>query len=221
MTVNVKLLPGGLPMPNGLPKHFSDKEDKSTHKFVEQELTKVWVRPGEKLLFCQVPTLGFLGARIGLDRQVPYRAARPVPELNLKPVRLRPPTEFPFRDTDWTDEPVLSYWVHAEHSGQIAVRLADHLCDGSGAGRLVWTDRRLAVTVFTKWLAEPPDKKALLTTVCDLGPGLVTGISMPFLGQSFPAVRAVRLDFADRSTLLIRDDHAKHKVETAWQRLGH
>ncbi|SDY60200.1 hypothetical protein SAMN05421504_10693 [Amycolatopsis xylanica] len=221
MTVNVQLLPGGVPMPNGLPKRYSAKEDKNVHKFVEQELRKVWLQPGEKLLFGQVPTLGFLGARIGQERHVPYRPTRPVPELTLKPVRLRQPTEFVFRDTDWTDEPVLSYWAHAEHPDQIAVRLADHLSDGSGAGRLVWTDRRLAVTVFSKWLVEQPDKKALITTVCDLGPGLVTAISMPFTGMSFPAVRVVRLDFADRSTLLIRDDHAKHKVEMAWQRLGH
>lgn len=220
-SMNIQFLPGGLPMPNGLPEHFSSSEDKRVHGDIEHELTKTWLRPGEKLMFCQAPTLGFAGARIGMERYVPYRPTRPVPERNLKPVRLRRPSTFPFEDRDWVDEPVLSYWAHAGNPDQIAVRLADHLTDGIGAVRVVWTDQRLAVTVYSKWLAAPPAKKAVCTTVCDLGPGLVTGISMPFLGMSFPAVRAVRLYFADRSTLLIRDDHAKHKVETAWQRLGH
>lgn len=77
---------------------------------------------------------------------------------------------------------------------------------------------RAAIVYPTKLFTKKP--KSVFTTFCELDPARVRGLNWEFVTRSIPPPQVIRLDFADGSTLLLRDPLAQRRVQRAWDRMG-
>ena len=137
-----------------------------------------------------------------------------MPALELDPRRWPSPTDPAVLD-DWSDDPTVAFSVHAQHRDQHAVQFGDHFAHSRGGARLVLSSHRVAVVYPTKSFHPPGPGESPFTTFCELPTGQVRGYSAPFTGRGLPPVQVIRVDFADGSTLLIRDPLAGRRVRRA------
>ncbi len=188
---------------------MTDLESRTVNEVAEAEVTKFWLRPGERLVLSVDPMRGYAATAIGGQYRVPHMAIGPTPAVTTDP----PKWPLPVRGAldDWTDDPTLAYWAVAQSPDQHAIRVADHLAASYGDARLVLTDQRAAVLYPSKILAEPsPDGP--FTTFEQTPAAAVRGFVAMLSGRSVPPCPVLRIDFADGSMLLVRDVLAAQKV---------
>lgn len=187
-------------------------------EIVETELARYWLAEGERLILGCPPIRAHVGAFVGGRRRAPHVPSRQLPEVRLERPRWPLPVEN-LPPEDWTDDPTLGHWVRADHEGQIAVRLADHLAVSHGEARVVVTDRRIAVVYPTKHLAgDPAPDSGVFATFEEMDVGHLEALDAPFLGRSVPPRPVIAFRFADGSELYSRDVHAVMKVRRARER---
>ncbi len=167
---------------------------------VVRELTKFWLRPGERLVLGLPPIVGYVGGVVGGSLRVPWEPASPMPPLELDKPRW--PLPAPPSPPDWIDDPTLGYWVEAPATSCFAVQLADHFAFSRGNARLAVSDQRVAVVYPTHLFEAKPS--SVFTTFAEVPRGAVRSLDTPFAGQSVPARPVVRLTFADGSSLALR-----------------
>ncbi|HKS48149.1 MAG TPA: hypothetical protein VJT49_24175 [Amycolatopsis sp.] len=186
-------------------------------EIVERELPRHWVRPGERLLFGCAPIRGYVRARIGSETRLPHEPIGKVPALDSGPCRWPLPADG-VGDEDWADDPTVAFFVLAQHASQHAVAFGDHFAHSRGEARLALTNRRAAVIYTTKLFHPPGPGEPLFMTFSELDIGRVRGYSAPYVGRSIPPEQVIRVDFADGSSLLLRDPLANLRVVRATTR---
>jgi hypothetical protein len=169
-------------------------------KVVVEELTKFWLRRGERLVLGLPPIVGYVGGVVAGSLQVPWTAVGPMPPLELDKPRW--PLPAPPSPPDWIDDPTLGYWVEAPATSSFAVRLADHFAFSRGNARLAVSDQRVAV-VYPTHLFEPKPS-SVFTTFAEIPRGAVRSLETPCAGQSLPPQPVLRLTFTDGSRLDLR-----------------
>ncbi|MEV4312187.1 hypothetical protein [Actinocrispum sp. NPDC049592] len=188
---------------------MTDLEARTVNEVVEAEVTQFWLRPGERLVLAVDPMRGYAATVVGGQVRVPHVAIRPTPAVTTEPPKWPLPVQGAL--DDWTDDPTLAYWAAGQSPDQLAIRVADHLAASHGDARLVLTDQRVAVLYPSKILAEPsPDGP--FTTFEQAPATAVRGFVALLSGRSVPPCPVLRIDFADGSTLLVRDVLAAKKV---------
>jgi hypothetical protein len=187
-------------------------EARKIAEVVEADVTRFWLRPGERLVLAGDPMRGYAAAMVGGQHRVPHAADRPMPAVKVDP----PEWPLPVSGVldDWTDDPTLAYWAVAQSPDQLAIRFADHFATSFGDARLVLSDQRLAVLYPSTILAEPSEGP--FTTFEETSARAVRGFTAVFSGRSVPPSRVLRVDFADGSTLLFKDVLAAEKVAKAF-----
>jgi hypothetical protein len=161
--------------------------------------------PGEEILVAGTANAGYVGAQLGRELRVPHRPLGRMPELTLPPARWPLPAATSQGPDGWLDDPTIAYWAQADRPDRDAVALADLLAHTAGAARLVLTRERLALIVATTSLAAPPDPARPVTSLLDVPPSRVRGITAELAGRSLPPKPWLRVDFTDGSTLRLRD----------------
>lgn len=169
-------------------------------KVVTEELTRFWLRPGERLVLGLPPIVGYVGGIIGGSLRVPHAALGPMPVLQLDKPRW--PLPAPPSPPDWADDPTLGYWVEAPAASCFAVRLADHFAFSRGNARLAVSDQRVAVVYPTHLFESKPT--SVFTTFAEIPRGTVRSLETLHAGSSLPAPRVVRLTFVDGSSVDVR-----------------
>ncbi|MDX8145854.1 hypothetical protein SK854_27355 [Lentzea sp. BCCO 10_0061] len=167
---------------------------------VVSELTKFWLRPGERLVLGLPPIVGHVGGVVGGEVRLPLVASSPMPALELDGQRW--PLPAPPSPQDWTDDPTLGYWVDAPAASCLAVSLADHFAFSRGNARLAVSDQRVAVVYPTRLFEAKPS--SVFTTFAEIPSSAVRSLETPCTGASLPARPIVRLTFADGSALALR-----------------
>ena len=171
----------------------------AANEVVTKELTKFWLRPGERLVLGLPPIVGYVGGIVGGSLHVPWTPASPMPTLNLD--KLRWPLPAPPSPPDWTDDPTLGYWLSAPAATSLAVQLADHFAFSRGNARLAMSDQRVAVVYPTHLFEAKP--ASVFTTFAEI-PSSAVRLETAHAGVSLPAQQVVRLRFTDGSTLELR-----------------
>lgn len=189
----------------------------SDDEIVERELPQHWMRPGERFLFGCAPVRGYVRARIGEETRLPHEPYGDMPELGLGPNKWPLPAEG-VTDEDWADDPTVAFLVVAQHPGQHAVALGDHLAHSRGEALLAVSSHRMSAAYPTRLFHAPQPGEPLYRSYVDLHMGHVRGFSAPYVGRSIPPERVIRIDFADGSTLLIRDPLPDVRVQRALTR---
>ncbi|MEV0646211.1 hypothetical protein AB0I28_13200 [Phytomonospora sp. NPDC050363] len=180
---------------------------------IELDPQLAWCQAGERLLARAKPD-GHIGSTIGGEITAPHRPRGRAPEPGdpAKPLPL--PTlvvsQGRFHDDEWTHDPTLWGWAHADGPERLAVRLADLLTAGRGTVTMLLSSRRLAVArthqPFTAWF------EADVRHIVAIRPfGLLTADGH----REF-----LRADFADRSALLWRAPRARRDAKTVRTGLG-
>ncbi|SFJ91860.1 hypothetical protein [Amycolatopsis sacchari] len=189
------------------------KQLRKNDELVTGELTRHWLRKGERLGFGTPPLREYVRSNIGGQVRLPHQPVHPVPAFDLEKLgKPRWPLPSPeVLEEDWTDDPTVGHFVYAHHPDQLAVHFADHFANSHGEARLVVSDRRVAVVYPSKFLGTTGE---LFTTFCETDPRQVR-LSAPFAGRSAPPPRVVRVDFADGSALLLRAPFAGELVARA------
>ncbi|MFI6097995.1 hypothetical protein ACIA8G_20750 [Lentzea sp. NPDC051213] len=167
---------------------------------VVEELTRFWLRPGERLVLGLPPIVGYVGGVVAGSLRVPYSAVGPMPPLELDKPRW--PLPAPPSPPDWIDDPTLGYWVSAPDVSCLAVQLADHFAFSRGNARLAVSDQRVAVVYPTHLFESKPAQ--VFTTFAEIPRGAVRSLETVSAGSSLPAPRVVRIAFADGSSLDLR-----------------
>ncbi|MBP2472900.1 hypothetical protein JOF53_001772 [Crossiella equi] len=185
---------------------FRRKQVLADEQVVREELTRFWLRPGERLRLGAPPVRGYVLAEIGGTVTVPFRPAGDLPALDLPPARW--PLPCPLTQAhplDWLDDPTVGYDVRAAHPGADAVRCAEHLAHSQGEARLVVTDARVAVVYPTR-LLRPKNPPTPFTTAMELPASRLARLGWSAMGAELPGdgPRVVGLTFTDGSLLLFR-----------------
>ncbi|MBC6456666.1 hypothetical protein [Actinomadura sp. HBU206391] len=189
-----------------------EKDDKT----LEKELTRHWLRPGERLLFGCAPIHGYVLAQIAAETRHPHEPLRQMPTLKPAPCLWPLPAKSVL--DHWTDDPTVGFFVQAQHQDQHAVHFGDHLAHSKGEARLVLSSQRISIVYPTNLLHAPAPGAPRFTTFCELPVGQVRGLSAPFAGRSVPPVQVIGVDFVDGSTLHLRDPLAGLLVHRAQSR---
>lgn len=178
------------------------KQLRRNDEVVTEELTRHWLRRGERLGFGTPPLREYVRSNIGRQVRLPHEPLHQVPTFDLeklgKPRWPLPSTEV--LEEDWTDDPTVGHFAYAQHPDQLAVHFADHFANSYGEARLAVSDRRVAVVYPSKFLGTTG---GLFTTCCEVDTRQVR-LSAPFAGRSAPPPRVVRVGFGDGSVLLLR-----------------
>ncbi|MFC4851965.1 hypothetical protein [Actinophytocola glycyrrhizae] len=161
--------------------------------------------PGEEVLVAGTANTGYVGAQVGRELRVPHTPLGRMPALDLPSARWPLPAVSSQGPDGWLDDPTIAYWAQADRADRDAVALADLLAHTSGAARLVLTRDRLALVVATALLAAPPDAAGPVTSLLDVAPARVRGVTAELAGRSLPPKPWLRVDFTDGSTLRLRD----------------
>lgn len=161
--------------------------------------------PDEEVLVAGTANAGYVGAQLGRELRVPHTPLGRMPELTLPPARWPLPAVTSQGPDGWLDDPTIAYWAQADRPDRDAVALADLLAHTAGAARLVLTRERLALVVATTSLAAPPDPARPVTSLLDVPPSRVRGVTAELAGRSLPPKPWLRVDFTDGSTLRLRD----------------
>ncbi|GAA4442876.1 hypothetical protein ACFQV2_39640 [Actinokineospora soli] len=190
-----------------------------------------WAQPGERVQAQVRAKLRDVGSRIAGT----VRAPHPVPDDAPATVEIKQDHPLPAEWTaaggwtgfDWVEDDAIGWWAEAADPRQDAARAADFLAAGCGQAGLFLTDRRIAVVLPEKLLAEvraaARAKKGLLgravdglleSTSWDLADKVVSiweadarrlrGWGVALVGRGFPFARVARFDFADGSVLFGR-----------------
>ncbi|TVT50108.1 hypothetical protein FNH05_16210 [Amycolatopsis rhizosphaerae] len=190
---------------------MTDRVAHEDYEIVHDELTRFWLRPGERLWFGCAPLRGYVRARIGAETRLPHEPLGAIPPLDLGASRWPLPAEGVL-EQEWTDDPTVAFLALAQRPDQHAVSFGDHFAHSRGEARLAVTTHRVAVVYTTKLFHLPAPGEPLFTTFCELDAGRVRGCTAPYVGRSIPPVRVIRVDFADGSALLLRDPLAARRV---------
>ncbi|RZQ62042.1 hypothetical protein [Amycolatopsis suaedae] len=193
---------------------FDPRTARKAGEAAAKEVGKLWLRKGERLLLTLPPLFGYSGALIGGVRGVPHVAPDDLPALRLDRCRWPLPAD---GDLEWTEDPTVAYWAEAADRRQDAVRFLDGLAASRGIARFTMTTQRVALLLPAGMLTEPGGRTGLVE-LYEVEPGRVRGLRSQFLGRSVPPVRTVTVDFADGSTLWLRDRLAAEKVAAALSR---
>ncbi|GAB1510233.1 hypothetical protein JCM33774_22750 [Actinophytocola sp. KF-1] len=161
--------------------------------------------PGEDILVAATANTGYVGAQIGRALRVPHTPIGRMPELRLPAVRWPLPAVTSQGPNGWLDDPTIAYWAQADRADRDAVAVADLLSHAAGAARLVLTRERLTLVVPTTALVAPADPAREVTSLLDVPPTRVRGITAELAGRSLPPKPWLRVDFTDGSTLRLRD----------------
>ncbi|MBK1783417.1 hypothetical protein JHE00_03690 [Prauserella sp. ASG 168] len=182
-------------------------------KLVTKELSQLWLRPGERLLLACVPISGYVGLLLDGELRLPHEPLSPMPEVTLGTPRWPLPAAFTIesRGADWADDPTVAFWASARDPAQHAVRFADHFAHSQGEAGLTLTSQRVAVVYPARILADAASRHAFVT-VCELAPQSVRSVSGAHVGRSIPNPLVIRVDFADGSTLFVRDPLAARRL---------
>jgi hypothetical protein len=184
--------------------------DKKNDKIVSDELTRAWLRKGERLRFGVMPVRAHVRANVGGELRLPHEPLHEVPALDREKLGQLPRLPSPeVAEEDWPDDPAVGHFAWARTADQLAVHYADHFAHSHGEARLAVSDRRVAVVYPSKFLGDP---STLFTTYCETDLRQVR-FSAPFAGRSVPPPRVLRADFADGSVLLLRDPLALVHLE--------
>lgn len=179
-------------------------------KIIADELSRAWLRKGERLRFGAMPVRGHVRANVAGEVRLPHEPLHDVPSLDRQKLGQLPRSPSPeVVDEDWPDDPAVGHFAWAREADQVAVHYADHFANSHGEARLVVSDRRVAVVYPSKFLGDP---STLFTTFCEVDLRQVR-FSAPFAGRSVPPPRVLRADFADGSVLLLRDPLAAAHLE--------
>ncbi|QUH04769.1 hypothetical protein HUO13_31900 [Saccharopolyspora erythraea] len=178
-----------------------------------------WLQPGERFhrIFERRP--GYLASTVAGRDAVPHEPLNPVPkcvrevqEDYLKPSELLQRGEF--AGDEWVHDRGVRGWATASSGDQLAVRAADVLAAGNGYAWLVATTHRTAVVIPARFTDLPPEQLPPPAPLPGLGTSLITwwqcppdavrGVRDELLGRTFAGAAFARVDFADGSTLLLR-----------------
>ncbi|MTD57782.1 hypothetical protein [Amycolatopsis pithecellobii] len=180
---------------------------KKNDEIITGELSRYWTQRGERLGFGSEPIRAYVRARIGDEARLPHEPISDMPELDLG--RLRWPLPSPdVLEEDWSDDPTVGCFVHAEQPDQRAVLFADHLAHSRGEARLAVSDQRVAIVYPTKLFGR---NDSVFTTFCETDPRQVR-VTAGYVGRSVPPPQVIRVGFADGSVLLLRDPMAAARV---------
>ena len=184
--------------------------DTKNDRIISGELSRAWLRKGERLRFGAMPVRAHVRANVGGEVRLPHEPLHEVPPLDRAKLGRLPRSPSPeVIDEDWSDDPAVGHFASARAADQIAVHYADHFANSHGEARLAVSDRRVAVVYPSRFLG---DTSTLFTTFCELDARQVR-FSAVFAGRSVPPPRVLRADFADGSVLLLRDPLAAAHLE--------
>lgn len=112
-----------------------------------------WCAPGERLAMGD-RAAGHIGGAVGGRIVAPYPpipgAGGPVPDPGW-PLPTEPVGTGRIWNDEWADDPVIWGWAHAPGAGAAAAGLAGHMAGYGDEAWLLLTDRRLAVTVESRF----------------------------------------------------------------------
>ena len=204
-----------LALANGEPPLRAGARVEWVAKLATKALTRAadLVRPNEQVVLAATTNVGYVGVQLGRELRVPHAPVRPVPDLNVTKLRWPLPAASSQEPNGWLDDPTMAFWAQADRSDRDAVAMADMLAHTRGTARVIVTRDRVALIAATALLREPPDPTAPLTPVLELPPSRVRGVVAELAGRSLPPKPLLRIDFADGSTLRLRDPiAARHAV---------
>lgn len=166
----------------------------------------------EQVLLAGTTNPGYVGVQLGRELRVPHTPLGAVPDLDVKKLRWPLPAATSQQPNGWLDDPTIAYWAQADRADRDAVVMADMLAHTRGVARVVLTRDRLTMIAATALLATPPDPDRPLTSVLDLPPTRLRGVTAELVGRSLPPKPLLRLDFTDGSTLRLRDPIAARQA---------
>lgn len=190
-----------------------------------------WAQPGEAVRLALFARMRDVGSRVGGVVRAPHPVADDAPATVEIKQEHPLPAEWTaagrFAGFDWVEDDAVGWWAEAADAGQDAARAAGFLAAGCGQAGVFASDRRVAVVLPEKLLADvraaARAKKGLLgravdglldSTNWDMADKVVSiweadarrlrGWSTALVGRGFPFARLVRLDFTDGSVLFGR-----------------
>ncbi|MBN6035344.1 hypothetical protein JYK18_10620 [Amycolatopsis sp. 195334CR] len=179
-------------------------------------MTGHWLHPGERLVLACAPINGYTGVVLDGELRLPHEPLGEVPEVELGRLKWPRPADRTSQagGEDWVDDPTVAFWAHATRPDQHAVRFADHFAHTRGDARLTLTSHRAAVVYPTRLLADADADRNPFTTFGELPASSIRSLSAEIVGRTLPSAPVIRLDFADGSTLLVRDPLTSRRLGT-------
>ncbi|GAA4886002.1 hypothetical protein [Saccharopolyspora cebuensis] len=179
-----------------------------------------WLRPGETCQRVFPHYEGVFASTIAGRTALPHTPAPSVPALpHPRKESFGHPSDVvvggDHLGDEWVHDLGLRGWISAAQPDQTAVAVADMITAGNGYAWLVLTDQRIAVAIAPEYTRpetqpEPPMKEKLripeanLTTWWEAPIGVLRGIRDERHGRTLTGSPFARLEFADGSSLLIR-----------------